>query len=108
MIEKFNFTMANLDSQRTKKTRIRTTINFGISSGTATEVTAAAETEASEEEEDVYKTTIFDKMMKTVTENRKAKTGRIEFTTDRIVRRTCKMEMQMKETMKIRRNRISP
>jgi hypothetical protein len=66
------------------------------------------ETEASEEEEVVFKTIIFDKMMKTVTENRKTKTGRIEFTTDRIVRRICKMEMLMKGTMKIRRNRINP
>ena len=72
------------------------------------EVTAGAETEASEEAEDVCKTTIFDKVMKTVTENRKTKTGRIEFTTDRTVSRVCKMEMEMKGTMKTRRSRTSP
>ena len=69
----------------------------------------AEETEASEEDEAVFKIIIFDKMMRTatITENRKMKTGRIEFTTDRIARRVSKMKILMRGTMKTRRSRIS-
>jgi len=110
MIEKFKFTMANLDLQTVRKTRITTTINSGISSETATEETVAEETEASEEEEVVFRTIIFDRMMMTVaiTENRNMKIGRIEFTMDRITRRISIMEVHMKEIMKTKRSKTSP